>query len=138
MSSRVWQGTLMIASTTGSAEYLPRAQGRTGRRFAGKMHSVGAGGHGQRSRFCRGNIHQQLGTVVVDLLHHLAGERLEIGRSQIFLPQLDEMYAPGCPALHQTEKLPAKNRFGLSFRLEAPAVRYGTELHGVESILHVS
>jgi len=102
------------------------------------MDPIGAGGHGERSPFRRGNIHQQLGTAVVDRLRYLAGQRLEIGCSKIFFPQLDEMYAPGCPALHQTEELAAKNRFGSRFRLEAPAVRYGTELHGVESILHVS
>jgi hypothetical protein len=51
---------------------------------------------------------------------------------------LDEMYAPGCPALYQTEKLAAKNRFGLASRRREPAARNGIELHGVESILHVS
>ena len=33
----------------GSAEDLPHAPGRTRLRFTGKMHSVGAGGHGQSS-----------------------------------------------------------------------------------------
>ena len=102
------------------------------------MHSVGTGGQGQRSRFRRRDIHQQPGTGVVDLLRHFPGERLEIGRTEILLPQLDEMYAPCCPVLQQIEEPQAKSRLGLSHRREAPAIRYCTELHGLESILHFS
>ncbi len=101
------------------------------------MHSVGAGRHGQRSRFGGGEIHQQLGTAVVDFLGHLPGERLEIGRTEILLPQLDEMYAPCCPVLHQIEKPAAKCCFGLSRRRGACDPLWH-KAAWVESILHFS
>ena len=122
----------------GSAEYLPHALGRTGLGLPARCTPSAPAATASAA--------DSAAEIFTSSLERLCSIFSAISRAsdwrsaqlEIFLPQLDEMYAPGCPGLHQTEKLAAKNRFGLSLRRKAPAVRYGTELHGVESILHVS